>query len=502
MKSTLVFVSGLVGASLFALSAAAEDVAVTRDDGSFEPVGSVFLVDQADDRNVAGIVQTSPLAEGTIFQTGFYNRGVIVQSGADPLATVDQLGEYNRALILQQTGSTNGLIVQGGGGHNTAIILQTGAVANTADVTQDGDKNANVQIQDAGAFVPLSQGELETVATNFLFAPETARAGVELIELDGTNFSDSVLGHLDRLRGLSCPLQAAEVTAPTKGDPADNPYFCDGFRLWAHGEYSGGDQDGRLGAQGFNYDTGSVLAGGEYMVTPALTIGVAGRYAHVDADVSHDFADIDLDSYGVSVYGDYARNGFFLSSALSYSWNDLDIDRPGFGDSVGADPDGDTFGAALRGGYLFDLTGFQAGPIAGLTYSDASLDGYGEDGPSLLAQSVPDQDAKNLLLMAGARFAVDRTFDTYTLRAHADIAYEHEFENDGFSVLKTEFDFASGVSIYTPVAELDDQDYLRLAGGLSVQLDSKVELGLTAGGRVFGNERESYNVAGELSVPF
>ena len=74
--------------------------------------------------------------------------------------------------------------------------------------------------------------------------------------------------------------------------------------------------------------------------------------------------------------------------------------------------------------------------------------------------------------------------------------------NDDFSVLETRFAFAPAVPIFTPVDELGDQDYMRIAAGLSFELPSKVALGLSAEGRVFGQERDSYRLAGELSIPF
>ncbi|WAJ30070.1 autotransporter domain-containing protein [Antarcticirhabdus aurantiaca] len=478
-----------------ALPAMAQDAFVTTGQG-FDPVtanafGFVDVV-QAGDLNVAGAVSGSAASDIFVGQTGFYNRGVVVQTGTDPVAEIDQTGAFNRALILQTTGDPVATIEQRGG-TNSGFIVQTG-INNDGLLDQDGAVNEGGTIQSNGGGPVLSATDARRLATNFLYAPETVRAPAEVTELGGIAFVDSLF---DRTRE-----QAGACTAPLdlKAPPEA---ACGTFSLYAKIDYADGHQDGRLGAIGFDHDTTGVTLGAEMPITPEFTGGIALRYARTDADVGDGFADIDVDSYGGALYGDFRREGFFVTGLGFYLRDEIEIERAGFGGgSVGADPDGDTYGGALRAGYLFDLGTFDAGPIVGYSHIRSEVDGYSESGDALLAQTaIGGQSSEARMALVGARFGFDHAASAYTLRGILDVSYERDFADDDFSAQRTEFAFAPGVGAWTPVEAMGDVDYLSLAGQASIGFANDVSLDLSAGGR-WSEERDSWRIGGALRKGF
>jgi outer membrane autotransporter protein len=479
-----------------ALPALAQDAFVTRG-GGFEPAaadasGFVDLV-QSGELNVGGAVSTNAGSDIFVGQSGFYNRGVVVQTGASPVAEIDQTGDFNRALILQTTGDPVATIEQRGG-TNSGFVVQTG-INNDGLIDQDGALNEAGTIQSNTAPLALSAADARRLATNFLYAPETVRAPAEVTELGGVAFVDSLFDRTrDRAAACAAPL---DLKAPPEA-------ACGGaFSLYAKIDYADGSQDGRVGALGFDHDTTGVTLGGEMPVTPEFTAGLALRYARTDAQVADGFADIDVDSYGGALYGDFRREGFFATGLGFYLGNDIEIERAGLsGGTVGADPDGETYGAALRAGYLFDLGAIEAGPMVGYSHIRSQVDGYSESGDALLAQTdVARQSAEARMGLVGARLGFARDAAAFTVRGTLDLAYERDFEEDGFSAQRTGFAFAPGVGAWTPVEAIGDLDYVSLAGNASLGFANDVSLDLSAGGR-WSDSRESWRVGGAIRKGF
>ena len=67
-------------------------------------------------------------------------------------------------------------------------------------------------------------------------------------------------------------------------------------------------------------------------------------------------------------------------------------------DTITSNPDGTSFVAAGKAGYLFDVgQQSQIGPIGGLTYARAKVNGYTEAGDPVLTLNVGAQKADSLL---------------------------------------------------------------------------------------------------------
>jgi hypothetical protein len=108
-------------------------------------------------QNIAGIVQLAPNPTATVTQSGFYNRTAIIQVDANNTANITQFGDYSHAYVIQ-VGPTNASAIAQTGNNGSAIVIQLAA----------------------SPIAALGTGYLERVASNLLFAPETAADTVSI----------------------------------------------------------------------------------------------------------------------------------------------------------------------------------------------------------------------------------------------------------------------------------------------------------------------------------
>ena len=81
--------------------------------------------------------------------------------------------------------------------------------------------------------------------------------------------------------------------------------------------------------------------------------------------------------------GGYAAmrfGGGFAQGYLGYGKDDHDIRRQGVVDNMSADADGTHWVAGAKAGYLMPFGPVRVGPVVGLDYARAKVDGYSEDG--------------------------------------------------------------------------------------------------------------------------
>lgn len=482
----------------------AQDRATLSPEGGFDPIPPVFIVNQTDENNVAGVVQTSPGASSDIVQTGFYNRAAVAQSGANPTASIDQLGDFNRALIVQQQGTTDADIIQGDV-FNVGISIQTGA-ANSSTISQNGDENDAVQLQGLNdqtlVAATLDSDQLETLVENFLFAPETLLVPVELAERKALGFNADILSRLNARTPPSCETIAADLP---EGEPLPVELQCRDYQFFAGGNWRFGDQDNRMGALGFDYDIVSAMVGVEKRILPGAYVGVALQYASGDAEVNDAIdAEIDMDSFQFGLFGDIRRHNWFVSGVVGFGLNYYDIDRPGFDGRTTGDADGHDISGAIQAGYLFDtgLGALQIGPIGGLTAATTEVDGYEEDGDPLLAQTVSDTSRDAIVGSVGLQVRnIYRPFGLH-VSTFTDVTVEKDFGDDDFEVIESGFVAFPDVTIRTPVDAIDEDAYLRVASGFTVEIAANASATFRTDGTFFNDDRDSRSFGGEIGIRF
>src|SRR2546421_560029 len=167
-------------------------------------------------QNIAGIVQLPPSSLATENQSGFYSRSAIVQVDANMPANIAQVGNFSHAYVIQ-VGPTNASPIAQTGNNGSAIVIQLAA----------------------SPIALLGTGYLERVASNLLFAPETAAALPSMAQLSAQGFTRDVLSQLDTGRAQTCIDQPPIAKAP--------PNPCR-VAVFVQGNYQQGDHADAFGS--------------------------------------------------------------------------------------------------------------------------------------------------------------------------------------------------------------------------------------------------------------
>jgi len=143
------------------------------------------------------------------------------------------------------------------------------------------------------------------------------------------------------------------------------------------------------GTGGIEYDGGSWL------------IGAAASLGRGDTSMLGTTAGIESDSIQGGVYASWSGGGAFVEAYGGIGQVDLDIRRHGVIDEIAGETDGNTIAAGGEIGYLFNAGPVRVGPVVGLAYARAELDGFTETGDAALTLTVQDQDIDQLVGHAG-----------------------------------------------------------------------------------------------------
>jgi outer membrane lipase/esterase len=292
---------------------------------------------------------------------------------------------------------------------------------------------------------------------------------------------------------------AGPVTGLSEGDSETEAVDGSGrFGAFINGLYGTGEKDSTGNEPGFEYDNYGVIAGVDYRLTDQFIMGLALGYASTTSDLSNDAGEVDADGYGVSLYGTYYLDQFYLNGIATYGVKQYDSTRnvsyavPSdrndpqspltvVDQSFKGDSDAYEYGFSLGIGYDWPRGGWSFGPYARVNYFKTEVDGYTEELDQAntnagfgLGLRIDDQTIESLASTLGARasYAINSNVGVWSPYVRFD--WQHEFANDVASLSGS---FINGtndavaLAANTIVIPLDDpdRDFYNLALGLSAQ---------------------------------
>ncbi|MEA2821182.1 MAG: outer rane lipase/esterase, partial [Bradyrhizobium sp.] len=245
---------------------------------------------------------------------------------------------------------------------------------------------------------------------NRLNAPLTFAPQGDVGLSSAMGFASTLFGRLDTFRettGFASTMNAnaADLKVPyTKAPPprpvAYNPWS---FYMLANGAVS--DRDATVASRGFNLDSVGGTIGTEYRINANAFVGGAFDYSNPKARLFNNAGTTEANAYQIGGYGAWTNANFFLQGLATVGWQNYRNVRPGVVDMITSNPDGTSVVAAGKVGYLFGTPDkIQAGPIGGLLYARAKVNGYTEAGDPVLTLNVGDQTAETLIGSVGAQF--------------------------------------------------------------------------------------------------
>jgi outer membrane autotransporter protein len=265
--------------------------------------------------------------------------------------------------------------------------------------------------------------------------PLTFAAQGDVAEISAMGFASTLFGRLDLFRAaygyappVAYPVKAPPYTKATKALPlaAVSPWS---FYMQANGGVS--DRQATAASDGFHLDSVGGTVGAEYRVNPNTIIGAAFDYSNLRANLFNNAGTTEANSYQLGLYGGWTDRHFFAQGLATIGHQDYRDTRPGMVDAITSNPDGSTFVIGGKTGYLFDVGPTQLGPIGGLTYAHAQVNGYAESGDPALTFNVGRQTEEALIGSVGVQLRAPFIIHGQIINPYLNLTAEDDFIGNG-----------------------------------------------------------------------
>ena len=272
---------------------------------------------------------------------------------------------------------------------------------------------------------------------NRLNAPLTIAPQGDVGLSSAMGFASTLFGRLDTFRettGFASTMNsyAADLKVPyTKAPPplpvAYNPWS---FYMLANGAVS--DRQATVASRGFNLDSVGGTIGTEYRFNNNAFVGGAFDYSNPKARLFNSAGTTEANAYQVGAYGAWTNANFFAQALATFGWQNYRNVRPGVVDTITSNPDGTSFVAAGKIGYLFGTPDkVQVGPIGSLLYARAKVNSYTETGDPVLILNVGEQVAETLIGSVGAQFRFPFWVGGKIISPYVNLTADDDFIGNG-----------------------------------------------------------------------
>ncbi|WLH67564.1 autotransporter outer membrane beta-barrel domain-containing protein [Pseudomonas sp. FP2309] len=236
--------------------------------------------------------------------------------------------------------------------------------------------------------------------------------------------------------------------------------------VWLQALSSDANQDSRHGTEGYDANSHGIAVGADGKLTPDTSVGLA--YSYLTSDVKSDLGNkTDVSGHALTLYGNWARDNFFVDTSLMYGWNENESKRYIAGTRAKADYDSEIFGVNALAGYTFRLDKqWLLEPQVGARYANVSIDSYREKGSSA-ALNVGRQRYEIGEMGLGARLAAAFDVGAGSLEPEAKLMAWHDFIGDKAGTTST---FVLGGTPFTTTGATPARDSYELGLGANYRV--------------------------------
>ena len=270
---------------------------------------------------------------------------------------------------------------------------------------------------------------------NRLNAPLTFAPQGEVGSITAMGFASTLFGKLDMFRETAgfAPSTMNSFAAVTKAPYTKAPPLAavSPWSFYMQGNGGISDRQANVASNGFNLDSVGGTIGVEYRLSPNAFIGTAFDYSNPKARLFNNAGTTDANSYQFGLYGAWASSNLFAQALATVGHQDYRNTRPGVVDTITSNPGGTSFVVASKAGYLFDAGSAKIGPIGGLTYARARVDGYTETGDPVLALTVGSQTAETLIGSIGVQLRTPFQLQGRTINPYINLTAEDDIIGNG-----------------------------------------------------------------------
>jgi outer membrane autotransporter protein len=225
----------------------------------------------------------------------------------------------------------------------------------------------------------------------------------------------------------------------------------------------------------YAYDSTGVTGGLEYGFASGK-VGAAISWSRPETDSVSGTSRMRGKAFQAGAYAQVEMGGAFVEGYAGAGRLDLDISRRAVLDDIVADTEGSTLLAGVEAGYLMQMGGAKLGPVAGLNYARAKLDGYTETGDPVLTNIVQDQKASETVGYGGLEAQLDASSGGISMKPYLKLLAEKQIGGGMRSVRYAGTASPVIVNSFDPDRGRDDDPYGRIEGGVSLALGGAFSL--------------------------
>ena len=389
-------------------------------------------------------------------------------------------------------------------------------LVNMAPAGGPGNITGNLGVDNPGVFDGLNDTALNLVPTqvgNFnqvsgVYTVIDTITGLQMANIMGQSVMSAAQGMLGDVNGRLFFLRSgygergydgslsASLDAGVESGEGDMVGSDSGeWQAYLNANYNNVSIDA-VGAQqaGFDSDTWTAGVGFERSISPNFTLGFAANWLESQQDFSNNVGKLDMSGISLSAYGSYVRKAFWADMLYSFGSFDIETNRNtiGFGNANGQ-TDAMTHAVQFNTGWNFRFqdNSLVTGPIVGVDYMHATVDGFSETGGGLAALRYNSRNYDSLISRVG--WSLSKKVDTDFAKITAQVRLSYERQN-------IKHDNQTSVSLinqpFTPNSAEQNlgQDYMAAGAGLNFQFTPRFGVLLNYQGQFFRQSVQAHFV--------
>jgi outer membrane lipase/esterase len=255
---------------------------------------------------------------------------------------------------------------------------------------------------------------------NRLNAPLTFSSQGDMGLMAPMSFVTNMSGRLDLFNAQPAPSTLQTMASANPVRNRISPYILVNGSI--------GSRDATSVSNEYDWNSTGGTVGIEYRLEPNAMIGAALNYADLKATQLDDAGSSSVKAYQFGLYGAWTGTNLFAQGIFSYGLLQYANDRPGVVSTITSSPSGSSIAAVVKAGYLFDAGArFRFGPIVGLIYLNARVNGYSETGDPVLTLALNNQTVEALIGSAGGQLRYAFPLGLRTINTFLNLTAENDF---------------------------------------------------------------------------
>jgi outer membrane autotransporter protein len=234
------------------------------------------------------------------------------------------------------------------------------------------------------------------------------------------------------------------------------------FGVWTGGMVRSGNQDGRDGSAGTDFETDGVSIGADFRVNDAFALGGGIGYGRDDSNIGENGTRSEGDALTLAMYASYSPgNTFFVDGLLGYQRLTYDLRRFVTSNQgmVQGSRDGTQWFGSISAGADITRGDMQFTPYARVDVARATLDRYTETGDPIYALQYGELDVETTTGNLGLRvdFRNEVSWGVFTPKLRLE--YQHDFDGNGATTLQYA-DLPTGPFYRTELSDFDRSRFM------------------------------------------